>query len=63
MEEQKPELVLALARRQRWSGMWNGIVIGMGIGWVILGNALGFLPIGMGIALEIIQRRVMAGDR
>ena len=48
---------ITLLKRQRWSGMWNGVVIGMGLGWIMLGVFIGILPLALGIVMEIMTRR------
>ena len=49
---------VSYAKRQRWSGLWNGVVIGMGLAWILFGQLIGVLPLGLGIIMEIMQRRV-----
>jgi len=44
-------------KRHRWSGLWNGVVIGMGLAWLLLGAYIGLLPLAMGIGLEWTQRK------
>ena len=44
-------------KRHRWSGLWNGVVIGMGVAWLLLGQPIGLLPVGLGIGLEWTQRK------
>ena len=39
-------------RRQRWSALMNGIVIGFGINGLLLGLPLAILPLAAGIFLE-----------
>ena len=46
-----------LIKRQRWSGLWNGVVIGMGLGWLLQYQLIGILPLVLGIVMEVIQRR------
>jgi hypothetical protein len=46
-----------LAKRQRWSGLWNGVVIGMGLGVLFSGSPIGLLPLVLGIVVEVVQRR------
>ncbi|MBI2856520.1 MAG: hypothetical protein HYX93_06720 [Chloroflexi bacterium] len=46
-----------LIKRQRWSGMWNGVVIGMGFGWLLRGEVIGIFPLALGIVMEIMQRK------
>jgi uncharacterized protein (DUF2062 family) len=44
-------------KRQRLSGVWNGVIIGMGISYILAGLILGILPLVMGIGLEYFQRK------
>ena len=49
-------------KQHRWSGFWNGVVIGMGLGWIFGGDssmafAMGCFPVVLGICMEIIQQR------
>lgn len=49
-----------LLKRHRWSALWNGVVIGMGVGTLMALGAngvLGILPLGLGIAMEVLQRK------
>ena len=55
MEEQRPEG--NFIKRQRWSGLWNGVVIGMGLGWLLWGSLIGILPLALGIGMEWMQRK------
>ncbi|MFH1560381.1 MAG: hypothetical protein ABID84_03100 [Chloroflexota bacterium] len=55
MEEQRPES--NFIKRQRWSGLWNGVVIGMGLSWLLLGQYIGVLPLALGIVMEVMQRK------
>ena len=48
---------LNCVKRHRWSGLWNGVVIGMGVAWLLLGAPIGLLPMGLGIGLEWSQRK------
>ena len=59
MGEQRPEydIVGPLLKRQRWSGLWNGVVIGMGLGWLLWGSLIGILPLALGIGMEWMQRK------
>ena len=43
---------------QRWSALWNGVIIGMGITGVLGGLGLfSIIPLAMGIGLEVMQRK------
>ena len=55
MEEQRPGS--SSIKRQRWSGLWNGVVIGMGLSWILLGQWIGIFPLVLGIIMEVIQRK------
>jgi hypothetical protein len=45
-------------KRHRWSALWNGVVIGMGVFLLILvGHPIGLLPIALGIGLEWTHRK------
>ena len=44
-------------KRQRWSGLWNGVVIGMGLAWLLTNDFRGILPLALGIGMEVFQRR------
>ena len=44
-------------KNHRWAGLWNGVVIGMGVGYLLSGLILGALPIAMGLDIEILQRK------
>ena len=44
-------------KNHRWSGLWNGVVIGMGVGYLLSGLILGALPIAMGLVIEVLQRK------
>ena len=59
MREQRPEygIVGPFLKRQRWSGLWNGVVIGMGLGWLLWGSFIGMLPLALGIGMEWMQRK------
>ncbi len=43
--------------RHRWTAVWNGIIIGMGIVYLLLGNFLGMVLLAVGIGMEYWQRR------
>ncbi|MBI4233207.1 MAG: hypothetical protein HY686_02065 [Chloroflexi bacterium] len=46
--------------RQRWSAMWNGIVIGLGIGMLpTRALPVGLIIVALGVGLEWWQRRRM----
>ena len=47
-------------KNHRWSGLWNGVVIGMGVGYLLSGLILGALPIAMGLVIEILQRKKLS---
>ena len=47
-------------KNHRWSGPWNGVVIGMGVGYLLSGLILGALPIAMGLVIEILQRKKLS---
>ena len=59
MEEQSSDS--SFIKRHRMSAMWNGVVIGMGFAWVLLllpyGNPIGFVPLGLGIFMEVMKRK------
>ena len=55
MEEQRPNS--SSMKRQRWSGLWNGVVIGMGLSWLLLQQWIGIFPLVLGIFMEVIQRK------
>lgn len=49
-------------KQHRWSGFWNGVVIGMGLGWIFGGGSnmavvMGLFPVVLGICMEVIQQR------
>lgn len=49
-------------KQHRWAGFWNGVVIGMGLGWIFGGDSsmafvMGCFPVVLGICMEIIQQR------
>ena len=46
-----------IIKNHRWSGLWNGVVIGMGVGYLLSGLVLGILPIVMGLGIEFLQRK------
>jgi hypothetical protein len=46
-----------IIKNHRWSGLWNGVVIGMGVGYLLSGILLGILPIVMGLGIEFLQRK------
>lgn len=46
-------------QRQRWSALWNGIIIGLGLSSLMLGIIPGAVPLVLGIILEVYQRRRM----
>ena len=47
-------------KNHRWSGLSNGVVIGMGVGYLLSGLILGALPIAMGLVIEILQRKKLS---
>jgi hypothetical protein len=44
-------------RRHRLSGLANGVLIGMGLTFVMLGGLIGLVSIAVGVMLEFWQRR------
>ena len=50
-------------KRQRLSGRWNGVIIGMGVSYLLAGLILGVLPLAMGIGLEYFQRKRLDNQR
>ena len=51
---------LMLISRHRWSALMNGVVIGLGVGYLlVLFHPLGLLPLVLGVGLEMYQRRRM----
>ena len=61
MEEQRPDS--SFIKRQRWSGLWNGVVIGMGISWLLIPNLVGVIPLIIGIGLEYMQRKRLSREQ
>jgi len=55
MEEQRPNS--SFMKRQRWAGLWNGVVIGMGLSWILLQQWIGIFPLVLGIFMEVMQRK------
>ena len=55
MSDQEPSA--SLDKRQRMSGLMNGVVIGIGIGSIMESPVIAILPICLGIGTEVIQRR------
>ena len=55
MEEQRPNS--SFIKRQRWAGLWNGVVIGMGLSWILLQQWIGIFPLVLGIFMEVMQRK------
>ena len=55
MEEQRPNS--SFIKRQRWAGLWNGVVIGMGLSWILLQQWIGIFPLALGIFMEVMQRK------
>lgn len=53
---------LGLIKSQRWGGLWNGVVIGMGVGWLLFMQIMGVIPIVLGIIIERRQLRVLDRD-
>ncbi len=37
--------------------MWNGLIIGMGIIYIVIGNFLGVVLLAVGIGMEVWHRR------
>ena len=50
-------------KRQRLSGLWNGVIIGMGVSYILAGLLLGILPLVMGIGLEYFQCKRLDNQR
>ena len=61
MEEQRPDS--SFMKRQRWSGLWNGVVIGMGLGWLLWGSVIGIFPLALGIGIEYMQRKRLSREQ
>ena len=53
---------VSLIRSQRWGGLWNGVVIGMGVGWLLFMLPIGVIPLVLGIVIERRQLRVLDRD-
>ncbi|MBM2827075.1 MAG: hypothetical protein HW403_1139 [Dehalococcoidia bacterium] len=47
----------ALIRRHRWSAIMNGFLIGFGVSQFLFGIPFGIFPLGVGIGMEIWQRK------
>ena len=66
-EQMRPPLPgeqeLNFIKRHRWSGLWNGVVIGMGVGWLVLGGFIGIFPLILGIGLEWVQRKRLSREQ
>jgi hypothetical protein len=62
MEEQRP--TISFIKRQRMSALWNGVIIGIGVGTLMSvglgGGLLVILPLGLGIGVEVMQRKRMS---
>ena len=43
--------------RHRWTALWNGLIIGMGIIYIVIGNFLGVVLLAVGIGMEVWHRR------
>ena len=60
MEEQRPDISLII-KRHRMSSLWNGVIIGIGVGTLMSvgleGGVLAVLPLGLGIGVEVMQRK------
>jgi hypothetical protein len=60
MEEQRPDISLII-KRHRMSSLWNGVIIGIGVGTLMSvgleGGVLAILPLGLGIGVEVMQRK------
>jgi hypothetical protein len=61
MEEQRPDI--SFIKRQRWSGLWNGVVIGMGLGWILWGSLIGIFPLALGIGIEWRQHKRLSREQ
>ena len=59
MEEQGPDN--SFIKRHRMSALWNGVIIGIGVGTLLsVGPGAGILaiiPLGLGIGVEWMQRK------
>ena len=51
------ELEANRIKRHRWTALWNGVVIGMGVSMLLTVSPLGVIPLVMGIGLEVVHRR------
>jgi hypothetical protein len=50
--------------RHRWSALWNGVIIGMGISGFMSGLGLfAIIPFVMGIGLEVMQRKRLTREQ
>ena len=54
MSDQEPSA--SLDKRQRMSGLMNGVVIGIGIGSIMVSPVIAILLICLGIGTEVLQR-------
>ena len=43
--------------RHRWTALWNGLIIGMGIIYIVIGNFLGVVLLAVGIGMAVWHRR------
>jgi len=51
-----------LVKSQRWGGLWNGVVIGMGLGWLLFMQIIGVIPLVLGLLIERRQLRILDRD-
>ncbi|MDA0988929.1 MAG: hypothetical protein O2783_07400 [Chloroflexi bacterium] len=65
MEEQKPDI--SFIKRQRMSAMWNGVIIGIGVGTFMSAGPgalfLALIPLGLGIGVEWMQRKRLSREK
>ena len=60
MQEPSPSQEPVDLGRHRWRAMWNGIVIGIGLGYIIPtppAVGIGIVFIGVGVGVEYWQRK------
>ncbi|MBI4298191.1 MAG: hypothetical protein HY666_00310 [Chloroflexi bacterium] len=51
-----------VVKRHRWSALLNGIVIGFGLMSIMSGVIFGALPMVVGIAIEVWQRKRLSAQ-